>query len=217
MDDRLFTALAEHEKRLAEFIDSNRRLSSGGGDREGRIANISDSSNNNELELIDQSGISQGTIGVMLMNVQGRDSAPPYNPLVVEQPMQFVAHDLPLDAIQKAMDVEPIPFGNMRMPSATLPSPYDPHGQGGASGGDLSPMRRYSFMNNPRASTSALSIDWETLELLHEYDGDRADELNAEANIPPNHIHHHHPQQLQMQQQQQQAFRPADVNVSYNV
>lgn len=95
-----------------------------------------------------------------------------YKQLLVDQPMQFPALDFPSDASERVSDLEPIPFANLRLHLASFDQ-----------GGEALPAQRYSYLSNHlRGSVSALSIDWDPLELeMLDYEVERSEEMNVDS------------------------------------
>jgi hypothetical protein len=208
MNDRMFAALAHHERHLVEYIQSKNRNGA------------SPMSTGQQRSQPMYQGIMPHGINVQ---PNGND-ADLYDAksLVIDQPMEFPPLDVPLDLIEKASEVEPIPFEELNLSGSSSSGMFSPgngntiteamyaarNGLGVESEWHNNQQQQSAFTHSsgvnpryatyngnanmdPRHSISALSIDWETFEMLDRAGGgDGMDEAGAMRG--QQHHHHHH-------------------------
>lgn len=163
MNDQMFHAVAEHERAVRAYVDSTLTgIPTEMGD---------DESSWMERPLLQQPVgsivISTPSIHYPLAALTGGCVDDTCNPLMIEQPMEFITHDSVLEVMQEASQVEPIPY--YRGP-AMHPPPQ--------------PLQGYWSNNASRHGVSALAVDWDALEFGEE-------ELEGSGGIetPPS-MHH---------------------------
>jgi hypothetical protein len=150
MNERMFAAVAEHERLANEYVDSHRSRSLGGI-----------SSNNSVTQAPKHESMDRRCTSATLQqtHLHGGCVGKTSESLMIEQRMEFVPRDTSLYAIQLASSVEPIPYCYSNVQFQPL------------AASQMQQQHRLSFIyNNPRSSISALSVDWETLEYLKEVD-----------------------------------------------
>jgi hypothetical protein len=256
MNDRMFKALANHERHLAEYVQSRNRSSGNGSSGGG--ASSQPPQQGQMYQGIMPHGMNGGGVAVADVDDYAK-------PLVIDQPMQFPALDAPLDLIEKASDVEPIPFEELHLSASSSSSAmYQQqqqqqgsvvanallneamnqhngnvnlgnscgsdycHPTYGAASNGAAPRYTYgnSVSNNngsgsgnnhggqsnngntmdPRNSVSALSIDWETFEML-EQTVDSMDHAAAAAAAAQQQLQYHSQNSQQLLQPHHDALQ----------
>jgi hypothetical protein len=205
MNDRMFAALAHHERHLVEYIQSKNRNGA------------SPMSTGQQRSQPMYQGIMPHGINAQ-SNGNGTDLYDAKS-LVIDQPMEFPPLDVPLDLIEKASEVEPIPFEELNLSGSSSSGMFSPgngntiteamytarNGLGGESEWHNNQQHQTTFTHSsrtnpryatyngnanmdPRHSISALSIDWEAFEMLDRAGEDGMYETGAMRG--PHHNHH---------------------------
>lgn len=172
MDDRMFTALANHERHLADCIDSKYR----------------GKEHNDAVRRFDEPAFETFSQGIVPSGMRVR---PDYDvlyikPLTIEQSMQLPSADVPLDLIEKASDLEPIPLGELQLSSKAMFEDADDRVNSVEQlfQQPTVAVPRYSYTSGSgdhRVSISALAIDW-SLDML-DYDAEGMEHLDMGDDI----------------------------------
>jgi hypothetical protein len=170
MDDRMFQAVAEHERAARAYVDSTFTGIP-------RRTDDDDESSWSERTLLQQpvgsivfsTPAMNYSLGAMMAGGCVDDTC---DTLLIEQPMEFVPHEAAMAVMQGASQVEPIPYHHHH---------HHPPGGHHAAMPPLPPPVHGGYWSNPAArhGMSALAVDWEALEFGEEEldDTERASSL----------------------------------------
>jgi hypothetical protein len=180
----MFTAIAERERLLNEYIDSSKSRF---------LSRANDDSSFVPVQHPNHESAAQYTVGTSQQSrLEGGDCVDEtYDAFMMEQPMEFATHAPSLNTVQHVPVVEPIPYHGSNAANARfqpLAPPQQQHHQQ-----QQQQQQRFSVLhNNPRSSISALSIDWDTtLELLNEFDSHNTTTMQIDQPQQPQHFDHY--------------------------